>query len=320
MLKQMWQEQKQFNELVLGCPVEEIKDLRHWNNFYTLALHKEVSEFLDETDWKVHRGVNSQQGKMSNKVEEAVDILKYWMSLCQVHGITDEMIVDEFKRKSMVVQQRFQQERLLQLKGRKVVGVDIDGILANYPRSLVDFMNSEQCRQMIPELNSWGEFDPELATTYNIFNDYGIEREVANKVKHLYRETGYKRQIPVYDDAKQFLDTLRAKGYVISLVTSRPYHEYNRIFADTMDWLNDNELQYDVVLWAEDKGTKITEEFGVENIEFFVDDVADYANSVADRGIRTYLMNKTYNQDNTINSDIVRVNCLHAVLMSEGLM
>ena len=171
MLKQMWQEQKKFNEIVMGCPVEEVKDLRHWNNFYTLALHKEVSEFLDETDWKVHRSVNGEVGKLSNRVEEAVDILKYWISLCQVHGITAEMVEREFARKSMVVRQRFSQERLLELKGRKVVGVDIDGVLANYPRSVVNFLNSEQCRSLVPELEQMGTFEPDLAKSYNIFKE-----------------------------------------------------------------------------------------------------------------------------------------------------
>lgn len=319
MFKQMWQEQKQFNELVIGGPVEEIQDVRHWNNFYTLALHKEVSEFLDETDWKIHRAQNGKQGKMSNKVEEAVDILKYWMSLCQVHGITDEMITKEFKRKSMVVRQRFQQERLLELKGRKVVGVDIDGILADYPRSMVDFMNTTKCRDLVPGLKEYGVFPCSGITSYDIFTDFGIDRETAKQVKHYYRETGYKRYIPAYGDAKDFLTTLRDKGYVIALVTSRPYQEYNRIFADTMTWLDNNELPYDVVLWAEDKGAKLVEEFGTENIEFFVDDVADYANSVADRGIRTYLMDKTYNRDSKLNKEITRVNGLIEVLVTEGL-
>lgn len=319
MFKKMWQEQKQFNELVIGGPAEEVKDIRYWSNFYTLALHKEVSEFLDETDWKIHRSESKQQTKMSNKVEEAVDILKYWMSLCQIHGITDEMITKEFKRKSMVVKQRFQQERLLELKGRKVVGVDIDGILADYPRSLVDFMNTKECRDLVDGLSKYIVFPHEAVKSYDIFADFGIDRETAKQVKHYYRETGYKRYIPVYSDAKRFLTTLRDKGYVIALVTSRPYKEYNRIFADTMTWLENNELPYDVVLWAEDKGTKLVEEFGKDNIEFFIDDVAEYANSVADRGIRTYLMDKTYNRASELNQAITRVNSLSEVIYIEEL-
>lgn len=319
MFKKMWQEQKQFNELVIGGPAEEVKDIRYWSNFYTLALHKEVSEFLDETDWKIHRSESKQQTKMSNKVEEAVDILKYWMSLCQIHGITDEMITKEFKRKSMVVKQRFQQERLLELKGRKVVGVDIDGILADYPRSLVDFMNTKECRDLVDGLSKHIVFSHEAVKSYDIFADFGIDRETAKQVKHYYRETGYKRYIPVYSDAKRFLTTLRDKGYVIALVTSRPYKEYNRIFADTMTWLENNELPYDVVLWAEDKGTKLVEEFGKDNIEFFIDDVAEYANSVADRGIRTYLMDKTYNRASELNQAITRVNSLSEVIYIEEL-
>lgn len=319
MFKKMWQEQKQFNELVIGGPAEEVKDIRYWSNFYTLALHKEVSEFLDETDWKIHRSESKQQTKMSNKVEEAVDILKYWMSLCQIHGITDEMITKEFKRKSMVVKQRFQQERLLELKGRKVVGVDIDGILADYPRSLVDFMNTKECRDLVDGLSKHIVFPHEAVKSYDIFADFGIDRETAKQVKHYYRETGYKRYIPVYSDAKRFLTTLRDKGYVIALVTSRPYKEYNRIFADTMTWLENNELPYDVVLWAEDKGTKLVEEFGKDNIEFFIDDVAEYANSVADRGIRTYLMDKTYNRTSELNQAITRVNSLSEVIYIEEL-
>jgi uncharacterized HAD superfamily protein len=302
--KMMWEDQKRFNERIIGDKDEMTEEeFQQCNNFYTLALHREVSEVLEETAWKIHRDNSSKTMIKSNICEELVDVLKYWMSLCQLHGFSAEDMIDEYFRKSQVVEQRFYQEKEIDLDGRKVVGVDIDGVLAQYPKSLIDFVNEQKgtC------------FTVDDVTSYDIFSDLGIDFMEGKELRHQYRESGKKKFIEAYPEASYFLKKLKQMGYVVVLLTARPYEKYKRIFADTQYWLRSNELEYDMILWDENKGERLVKEFGAENIEFFVDDVAKNANDISDMGIKCYLINKAYNEHIYAGENVVRVDDLNEV-------
>lgn len=309
-LKQIWDDQLQFNKLILPCdPSEMSEEIRqHWINMYTLCLHREVDEALDETPFKPHRS-----GKpiiKSNVLEELIDIMKYWMCLSQVHGFNVEDVIDEYHRKSNVVKQRFFQEKIMKFDG-KIVGIDIDGVLADYPRSFVEFINAK--------LNTY--FDYREVKDYNISHALGLPPEECIRLKHLYRETGQKRFIPVIDGAKQFLDELKAMGLTIVLLTSRPYKEYKRIYGDTQYWLNENKLHYDAIMWDENKGERLIKEFGSDKIEFFVDDSAGFAKSISDVNIPCFLVTRPYNVgfEVSIKSNIVRVDDFDDILRTVRL-
>lgn len=295
----------------MGDTVENMTEeqFQQWNNYYALAMHKEISEVLDETAWKVHRDNSNKIIIRSNLQEELVDVFKYWVSLCQLHGFSAEDMADEYLRKSQVVEQRFYQEKEISLEGRKVVGVDIDGVLAQYPKSIIDFVNDRKgtC------------FKEEDISSYDIFTDMGIDTMDGRELRHLYRSSGEKRYIDVYPQAVDFLKRLKEEGYVVVLLTARPYDKYKRIFADTQYWLRNNGLEYDMILWDENKGLRLVKEFGAENIQFFVDDVADNANDISGMGIDCYLINKTYNEYKKTEEFVTRVDDLNEILYLEGI-
>jgi uncharacterized HAD superfamily protein len=68
-----------------------------------------------------------------------------------------------------------------------------------------------------------------------------------------------------------------------------------------------------MILWDENKGERLVKEFGAENIEFFVDDVAKNANDISDMGIKCYLINKAYNEHIYAGENVVRVDDLNEV-------
>src|SRR5690606_35890670 len=250
----IWENQAEFNRKLVDF--EAIRDnkeeFQKWNNFYTLALHREVSEVLDTVNWKIHRRENKPEIK-SNTLEELVDCFKYWMCLCQLHGFTPEDIEEEYYRKSNVVVQRHKQEIMDTIKAGKdrVVGVDIDGVLADYPRSFVDFINKELGTN----------YTMDMVDSYNIYECLGIPTEVGVKLKDKYRQTGQKRFIPVCEGARELLVWLREQGYKIMLLTARPYQQYKRIFADTIEWLENNNLPYDSIIFDEKKEERLIKEF-----------------------------------------------------------
>jgi uncharacterized HAD superfamily protein len=137
--------------------------------------------------------------------------------------------------------------------------------------------------------------------------------EETTRLKHLYRDSGQKRFIPVIEGARQFLDELKYMGYIVVLLTSRPIDRYKRIFADTQYWLVENRLHYDAILFDEAKGERLVKEFGQDKVEFFVDDVAGFANGISDAGFKCYLIDKAYNQV-PLKENVIRVNTLKEVL------
>lgn len=254
----------------------------------------------------MHRGGTEQAIIRSNMLEEWIDIFKFWLCTGLVWGFTPEDFIQEFERKSAVVEQRFKQERQLDLLApdTKIAGVDIDGVLADYPRSYIEFINSELGTN----------YDTSGVADYDIGKALGLPVELAMELKDKYRQTGQKRYIPVCEGAKQFLEWLKQQGYTIVLLTSRPYKKYKRIFADTQEWLAKNGLVYDVIIWDETKHERLLKEFGVDRVEFFVDDVAKYCNDIAEIGVRTFLVNRAYNQGSATHPYVDRVDKLSEVI------
>ena len=301
----MWEDQLRFNRNFFDpATVQDDKDrFAHLNNFYTLAAHKELSEALDTVHWKIHRREYKKPVK-SNTLEEFIDVFKYWMTLVQLHGFTPEEIEAEYYRKSAVVEQRHLQEICRNLQDEKnVVAVDIDGVLADYPRSFLEFINQE--------LGTAYTIDQ--VTSYDIYSCLGIPPEVGLSIKNKYRETGQKRFIPVLPGAREFLQRLKAAGYTIVLITARPYEQYSRIYADTLEWLARNDLPYDYLVFHEKKEEYLIDMVGKDAIRFFVDDVAGNANSVSKLGIPCYLITRPYNIEANLNENVTRINKLEEI-------
>lgn len=297
-LRAMWSSQDQFNALVHGKPVSELTDeeKQAWSAKYGMLMLREVSDFLGELNTKPHR----KEVKTiinSNVREEWIDIFKYWLCMGRLWGFTPEEFIAEFFRKSEVVSQRYYQENQLKYPDGMVVGIDIDGVLADYPRSFVDFINKQL-----------GTDHPtENITSYNIAESFGLTMEQVIELKHQYRETGEKRFIPVIDGAKEMLQSFADAGFVIVLLTARPYKQYKRMFADTQEWLHRNGLIYHSIIWDEDKSVRLLNEFGREKVQFFVEDVTYNANRIADLGPTCFLIDKPYNREDKLSNNVIRV-------------
>jgi len=305
--KKIWEDQRAFNDKLVDLEnvANDKEKFQKWNNFYHLALMREVGEVLDTVNWKIHRSEKKDLIR-SNTKEELVDCLKYWMSLTQLHGFSYEDIYEEYFRKSAVVVQRYKQELMDVIKDTddKIVGVDIDGVLADYPRSFLEYINQE--------LNT--DFDSDNIVKYNIYEQFGISTELGMKLKDRYRQSGQKRFIPVVDGAKEMLADLREQGYKIVLLTARPYQKYNRIFSDTMEWLEKNDLVYDAIIFDEDKEERLLKEFGNNRVDFFIEDVASNANAISTLGAKCLLVDKPYNQDSKLFTGVTRVGSIKEVI------
>ena len=133
-LNEMWSEQVDFNGNFF-TPASSVSEQSRQTKEFILHLHSELDELLRSTVWKVHRQVGQKPNPAQIR-NELTDILKYWISLCIVWGVSPEEAVKDFWRKSMVCRQRYSEEFVTNLNRPSAI-FDIDHVLCKYADGLL---------------------------------------------------------------------------------------------------------------------------------------------------------------------------------------
>lgn len=249
-----------------------------WSKDTALSLSDEVHEFLGCLQWKQHRALRNEAVSKSNLKEEWVDMFKFLLNLALLWNLDPGELADEFVRKSKVVEYKYSMQfRLSAVQGDRVVGVDIDGVLNTYPDCFVQWV-----RRTWPTSTDL----PQDSTLADLHLRLGASTMMA--VKTAYRESGAKMDQPVREGAKDLLDGLRAHGFSVVLLSRRPYWRHYRIFADTLEWLQRNNLQHEAILFHPQKHVKILETF--PNMVAMVDDEVEVCRAVQAAGVPTVLV------------------------------
>ena len=289
----------------LNWPKDQNRSAEDIAKDFVLCANGELAELLNCFPWKRHTKYKNFDTIRPAILEEIIDIFKYLLSFIIKMHFTPEEIIEEFMRKTEVVEQKFKQERLLSMQ-RKIAVIDIDGIIADYPKSFVNFIHEKTgyC------------YDVSQLNDLNIYEQIGkvIGMKKILQLKHEYRINGYKRDIPLVPGIKRFMREIH-KQYSILLMTARPFKEYKRMYADTLYFLRKNNIPFDIIVWDEKKGEKIIKEF--PNVSFVLDDSLQTVNAISrmcfDRKIKIFLLNRGYNQGK-IDKGIERVNSFSEIL------
>lgn len=265
-----------------------------WTKQFILHVEGELHELLGETDWKMHRRREDPVVR-SNVLEEWIDAFKFLLGLLSVWDFSAEEVEAEFERKTQVVEYRYGMEqrlRAIRPGVDRVVGVDIDGVLSDYPDVFCEWVV-----QNFPEV-SGGDL-PFLST---LQEELGAKRY--HELKDRYRESGAKRSQRVREGAKALLDGLRAAGFSVVLLSARPYWRFSRIYADTLEWLDANGLRHDAVLFHREKHREIVERF--PGLVAMVEDDPVIAAEVSAAGVPVVLVENQLNAGREV-PDAVRV-------------
>jgi uncharacterized HAD superfamily protein len=161
---------------------------------------------------------------------------------------------------------------------QKICAFDIDGVLNYYPAPWVDFLN-KQLVENFTDLN-----DAKRQVPYQIYKD----------LKWEYRESGIKAHLKYRTGAREVTKKLKELGYMIIILTSRPFDEHKTLFKQTTDWLDAGHIQYDSIISSKQKYVEVLTK--APNIRFLVDDHRYYVNSVSKWGYNTVLVDNKYNQ------------------------
>lgn len=181
-------------------------------------------------------------------------------------------------------------------ENEKVCGVDIDDVLADSTKFWLRYLNSMVSKKYD---------DLDTAKNEIPYNAY-------RRLKSEYRSCGVKKKIPVMDGAKEFLDGLKKKGYKVLLLTARPFEVHRELFKITVDWLSNNNLQYDGIIWGENKNFKIIME--VPNLSFMVENHSSLADQIAKLSYKVFLLTNRYNEGKPVHDNVTRVNKLSEIL------
>ena len=251
---------------------------------YALYAFGEIQELLNSFDWKSHRANPEFKYQRSATVGEYIDFCKYAESIGLILDIDTPEFLKEFEKKTRVVEQRYQQEKVLNLlNDENIIGVDLDGCLASYHAGFLEFVKLKTGKIVVDsgKLRLWDDVSEVI----------GVEK--MEEIKHLYRDSGIKANLPLIEGAVKGMQELKKLGYKIVILSSRPYHLYPRIFSDTQQWLEKNSIPYDAIFFAEDKDQKIIKRF--PKLKFFIEDNGSFALNIALKGYKVFLLEKTYN-------------------------
>ncbi|MCK4414172.1 MAG: dUTPase [Candidatus Eisenbacteria sp.] len=94
------------NSLVGFDEIPRNRELQNeWLRKYALAMTQEISELVDSTNWKWWRTKVDLFDEQNAKVE-LIDILHFWVSACQVMGLTPEDVLRMYVQKNEINAQR----------------------------------------------------------------------------------------------------------------------------------------------------------------------------------------------------------------------
>lgn len=171
---------------------------------------------------------------------------------------------------------------------RPIVACDIDGTLGVYHGHFLAFAEAWLGKEMPPTYEYEGG---------PLCRFMGVSKETYRRVKLAYRQGGLKRSMPAYPGARELTTRLRRQGAEIWICTTRPYLRLDNIDPDTREWLRRSGVQYDGVIWGENKYRDLRSLVDPSRIVGVLDDLPEMYRQADDLGFRPILRTQPYNQN-----------------------
>lgn len=245
-------------------PVERSEAANH----LCLGLYEEAAELARiAVKFKRHL-LRASQVDRSEIAEEGADVMKYVVAIAQLHGIDAEELFLAFLRKTDVVRDRAEGERIELTRDTKIILVDLDGCVADL-------------RPLEEKLDG-----------LTIAEQEGIKKD--------FRRRGGFRDLPAVKGAQDGLAELRRMGYQVAFITARPYRQHKRLYADTVEWLKKNRIEYELLLFRRDKAEALVDYIFPAQPICFVEDREKHALEIIDTGTHVLLLDRGMNQPGVI--------------------
>lgn len=301
MNSEIWEDQLFFNQQFFrdqGLDLNNLtlKEKIHWAKEFCFHINKEMADLVNcLPHWKMHYQNDEREDNQivtSNLIEEYIDVLKYFMGLGQLLGISYEDIARGYEEKSEVVKQKYEQNKKFEsLLNNPVVIFDIDGVINNYPICFLDWANQKLhlSTKSVKELKE------------------ALDLKAYQEIKIEYRLSGLKRVQPVNQTTVKLMETLKKKGETIILFTNRPVSQFKVIYVDTLYWLRTNHIPFDAIYWSDFQRKEDIYKLRFK-IKYIVEDDLENTKNFIHEGHKVFLLNKPYNEDSSYkNENLIRI-------------
>lgn len=171
---------------------------------------------------------------------------------------------------------------------KPVVALDLDGTLGDYHLHFTRFAEQWTGRKM-PDP---ADINPGLP----LHKHLGMSKATYRQCKLAYRQGGLKRSMPVYPGAADMIREFRRAGAEVWICTTRPYLSLARIDPDTRHWLRRNHIQYDGVLYGENKYRDLVKNVNRDQVVAVLDDLVALLEQALSLGLPTFLRDQPYNR------------------------
>lgn len=170
---------------------------------------------------------------------------------------------------------------------RPVVALDIDGTLGYYHEHFLKFAQSWLQRDL-PDM--WRDGDCPF------WRLLGTSKATYRQIKLCYRQGGLKRSMPVVPWAANLTRAVRQAGAEVWVCTTRPYLRLDNIDPDTRFWLRHNGIQYDGVLFGENKYRDLAAMVGSGRVVAVLDDEPEQVTRAQKLELPTRIIDRSYNK------------------------
>lgn len=285
LITDLWQAQLT-QQRELGLDPELLTDVerRRLSDELTLLLHEEATD-LGKMGGAYKRHLLKHSASAPGLVAmECADVLKVTLALAQLHGLTVDELVQAFFDKTAAVRQKAAAERLELTQECQVLVVDVDDVICDLKpwRDMLGVVSEEQAVASL-----------KLAATEDM--------------KNAFYAGGRFRDMEAIAGASEALARARARKVKIVLLTARPQWQYKRLHADTVWWLAQKKMEYDLLLFSRNKVEAIYEHVRPAWPMAAVEDHPKNAEAYAEAGIKVYLYDQPYNRKISAHPLIHRV-------------
>lgn len=168
-----------------------------------------------------------------------------------------------------------------------VVALDIDGTLGDYHTHFTRFAEQYLQRRLhaVWDPAHEGEFSEAL----------GLDKATYRDIKLAYRQGGMKRSLPMFYGSDEMVRAIRDQNYQVWICTTRPWLRLDNIDKDTAFWLEHNGIQFDGVLFGEEKYEDLVDIVGVDRVVCAVDDLPEQVVKADMLGINVALRSGDHN-------------------------
>jgi hypothetical protein len=176
--------------------------------------------------------------------------------------------------------------------GIPIIALDIDGSMGDWHAHFLKFAEDWFGKPMPPA----DQINPGM----RLHKFMGVPLARYRECKLAFRQGGLKRSMPIYPGASELTKDVRKAGAEVWICTTRPYLRLDNIDPDTQENLQRNRIQYDGLIYGDDKYRELFRQVP-GRVAAIVDDLPEMIMEAFRWGVRDPYLPSVYLRDQPYN-------------------